>query len=70
MLVLVRGRVSFPYVGPRFYQPMFEAVFEVGGVLSACINPAVADCDPLESVRKASFQHRMSYKYPLNKSFR
>lgn len=42
---------------------MLEAIVKVGRVLSACINPAVSNCETLESSRKTSFEHRMSYKH-------
>ena len=59
----VEGNKSLSYIRPRFHQPMLEAIVKVGRVLSACINPAVSNCETLESSRKTSFEHRMSYKH-------
>ena len=52
-----------PHVGSSFHQPVFEAVFEVGGVLPACIDPTISDCNSLESARKTGFEHGISCEY-------
>ena len=56
---------GFPYVGPRFYQTVFETVLEIGGVLPTCVNPTISDCDSLESSRKTGFDHSIGYECPF-----